>query len=71
MIIGVIVLAATFGLCCAIASLLMGHGLLFAFCCYVGGGLFAFCVILFYHHHTKVVKRAPESGPSNLRQSRS
>jgi hypothetical protein len=71
MIIGVIVLAAAFGLCCAIASLLMGYGLLVAFCCYVGGGVLAFCMILFYHHRLKPVTRAPEGRPSNLKQSRS
>ena len=71
MIIGVILLSATFGLCCAIASLLMGYGWLFAFCCYAGGGLFAFCMMSFYHHRSQAVKRVQEDRPSNLKQSRS
>jgi len=50
MIIGFILLAATFGLFCGIVSLLMAYGLLFAFCCYVGGGFIAFCLIVFYRN---------------------
>jgi len=68
MIIGFIVLAVTFGFWCAIASLLMGYGFLFAFGCYVGGGLLAFCLILLYHDCPNFLKRAPQDRPFNHKQ---